>query len=479
MPDPTSSSLSDDPKGAAELSGMRPSATKPTRPRILCVDDEPCALSTLTRVLAGQFEIVTRGNPVEALSLLERDGDFAVVVADVNMPQMDGLKFLAAVREVSPTTTRLALTGCNVDTSTLPRGAVFRIIGKPCAPHMLRQIIIDAANYHALVAASPIQPIEGPPLRKPALLPLDGLTPDHRAQLEATKNLLDVTVAVAQPVVIHDRSPDVPLTLAPMARVGLRLLGRTVEMLDGMTIVGRSRTCHVPIPDRDVSRQHACFSNDGGELTVRNVSSTNRLLVNETPLELDERHPLQIGDRVKIGSHEIEVCVVGDYNPSIEPTQRFSEGAASSDSPGPTTTLATLSAVAEKYFRLGQGREAERILRPLLDGLLRYCRAHQAPLVSDVRLAVDQALGIAESNHAAEWIEYVFDLYSALGQPADQDVVERLYRLIPETSGIRMARFRAYMETLDRLQYQFGPAQRFLIRRIEGLQSRLLMSAHV
>src|SRR5688572_15705205 len=99
--------------------------------RVLCVDDEPSALSMLARVLEADFEIVTQDSLVGALSLLERDGDFAVVIAGLST--LDGVKFLESVRTISPTTTRLVMTASPIiDSSSLPLDAAFRFISKPC-----------------------------------------------------------------------------------------------------------------------------------------------------------------------------------------------------------------------------------------------------------------------------------------------------------------------------------------------------------
>ncbi len=423
--------------------------------RVLCVDDEPSALSTLARVLEADFQVVTQDSLVGALSLLERDGDFAVVIASLST--QDGVKFLESVRTISPTTTRLAMTTSPViDSSTLPRDAAFRFISKPCPGDALLQIVRDAANYHLLVANGPAQPVEA-----------------HALPISIARRL-------AIPIAIHDQAPPVARMPGPR-RVGLRMAERTVELLPGTTIVGRSRTCHIPLSDPQISRRHACFSNTGRELSVRNVSSTNGVQVNGAANEADSTHRLEVGDRVTLGTHEIEVCALGDYNPSIEPTHRVClplelvQSSPSTDA----ATLATLAQVADKYFLLGQSREAERMVRPLLEGLLRYCVSGQRPSATDLELAVGLTLRIAEATQVGAWIDYLFDLFSALGQPMAPDIVDGLYRVIPGISGARIASFRDYLDTLKRLQDGFGPGERFLVRRIQGLETRLMMSAHV
>ncbi len=437
--------------------------------RILYVDEQPSAQLAASLALDGKFEVLTCTEARQALSMLETELDFAVLVARVGSATLDGPAFLDVVKYMSPTTTRLVLSSRGADLSNIPLDLVFRTVDEHCPPDRLRQIITDAAHYHALLAASPIQPVEQQRTQEPALLPPDGFSRDSlRGSLASGPNFEAVKIRELIPIapLIFERAP---------SRVGLRLLGRVIELVEGTTLVGRSRTCHVPINDRHISRRHACISNERGVLTIRNVSSTNTLLVNGATLAAELSRPLALGDVIEIGANEIEVCSFGDYCPSIEPTQRLWPEAAGHR----TMTLLALSAVAHKYFLLGQGREAERILRPVLLGLIRHAASGRAPIASDVSLAVDLALKIVESNHAPEWIDYVFDLYAALEQPAEREVVDRLYRLIPETPGIRIGRYRAYLETLGGLEARLGPAQRFLVRRIQGLETRLMMSAHV
>jgi CheY-like chemotaxis protein len=448
-----------------------------SRPRLLYLDDEPTALSTLARVLDKAFAVTTTSDPMEALSLLERDGNFAVVVADVCMPDMNGLEFLELVKETSPTTTRVVVTGLpSFDPASLPREALFRALGKPCPPELLMATLQDAVSYHRLLACSPFQPVEPPRHELLRPRPVAGRAP-NTAAFPPAGGEANAAAAVQPPGAEH--APAIALSYVRSSRVGLRVRGRTIELLHGKTVLGRSRACHIAINDPKISRRHAYFTNDGQTLTVRNASATNPLLVNGATLT-EGALVLKTGDRITLGSQEAEVCLVGDYLPSMEPTERMTAPALTADAAGldDAATLGNVSTVAEKYLRLGQAGEAERILRPLLEGLLRHCRSGRQPLASDVKLAVRLALDIAEANCNGSWISYVFDVLTASELPADEDALERLYRIVPTTPGISMKSYRSYVDVLARCLERFGPAQRFLVRRAQGLQSALLRSAH-
>ncbi|MBM7455278.1 PAS domain S-box-containing protein [Oceanisphaera litoralis] len=69
-----------------------------TLPKILAVDDRPENLHSLQRVLAGlQAEIITAHSGYEALALILRH-DFAVILLDVMMPEMDGFETAGLIR---------------------------------------------------------------------------------------------------------------------------------------------------------------------------------------------------------------------------------------------------------------------------------------------------------------------------------------------------------------------------------------------
>ena len=69
--------------------------------RVLHVDDEPDFAETAARFVKREddrVEVITETDASAGLDLL-RDGDFDGVVSDYDMPTMDGLEFLTAVRE--------------------------------------------------------------------------------------------------------------------------------------------------------------------------------------------------------------------------------------------------------------------------------------------------------------------------------------------------------------------------------------------
>jgi len=124
--------------------------------KILCVDDDANLLAALQRTLRKQFsfDTVTRG--AEGLRLLAEKGPYAVVVADMQMPEMNGLEFLKQVETLAPDSVRIMLTG-NADQKTainaVNDGHVFRFLTKPCPSPTLISTLEAGLKQHRLIIA--------------------------------------------------------------------------------------------------------------------------------------------------------------------------------------------------------------------------------------------------------------------------------------------------------------------------------------
>ena len=82
-----------------------------TRPKILCVDDEPSILQSLERLFKSDFQVLTAASAAQGFALLKDHNDCAVVLSDYRMPEMNGVEFLKEVRQIYPLTSRAILSG--------------------------------------------------------------------------------------------------------------------------------------------------------------------------------------------------------------------------------------------------------------------------------------------------------------------------------------------------------------------------------
>ncbi|MBI2813646.1 MAG: response regulator [Opitutae bacterium] len=123
------------------------------KPKILFVDDDSSLLAAFQRNYRNRFSFDIALGGEEALRLLQSTGPYAVVLADMNMPGLSGIEVLERVRELSPGSVRMMLTG-NADQQTainaVNRGAVFRFLNKPCPPDILGSALEAALQEHQM-----------------------------------------------------------------------------------------------------------------------------------------------------------------------------------------------------------------------------------------------------------------------------------------------------------------------------------------
>jgi response regulator RpfG family c-di-GMP phosphodiesterase len=121
--------------------------------RILLVDDEENVLAGFHRILHKRFDLDVALGGLQALQALEHHGPYAVLVADMQMPGMNGVELLQKVQAEWPGTIRLMLTG-NLDQRTameaINKGHVFRFLTKPCPPDELGRALEAALRQHQL-----------------------------------------------------------------------------------------------------------------------------------------------------------------------------------------------------------------------------------------------------------------------------------------------------------------------------------------
>lgn len=124
--------------------------------KILFVDDDPNILSAYQRQSRRQFTIETALGGELGLAAISTHGPYAVIVADMRMPIMDGVQFLSKVKNIAPDSVRMMLTG-NADQQTainaINEGNIFRFLTKPCPPDVLANTLTAGIDQYRLVTA--------------------------------------------------------------------------------------------------------------------------------------------------------------------------------------------------------------------------------------------------------------------------------------------------------------------------------------
>lgn len=124
--------------------------------KVLLVDDDQNILLGYSRILRKNAEVTTAPNAVAGMQTLASAGPFAAVVADYQMPEMDGIEFLKRVQKSTPDTTRLMLTGqtdLRVAMQAVNEGHIFRFLTKPCPYDVFLKALEDSFRQYQLVTA--------------------------------------------------------------------------------------------------------------------------------------------------------------------------------------------------------------------------------------------------------------------------------------------------------------------------------------
>jgi predicted component of type VI protein secretion system len=280
-------------------------------------------------------------------------------------------------------------------------------------------------------------------------------------------------------------------------RYRLRYLHHDLELTEGQFVVGRSAGCQLSLDDPLVSRRHALLVVAREGVTVEDLGSRNGVVVNGD--RIAGVRLVTPGDKIVIGSQELTLLEgrdsAGRETASLQMGKRtlpkfpaapelIAAGQhASSAPPQPPAEMDAepsmvrradafnlLGSVAEKALAMGRADEAERLLASPLADVVEASRAGKRLSPWLVDMAARFAAKLATSTAKGAWADYVVELYDAQTRPCPGPVIDELYNAFRKVNAVDLVRLRAYVGHLREKLSTFGPADRFLIQRLEGLE---------
>jgi len=280
----------------------------------------------------------------------------------------------------------------------------------------------------------------------------------------------------------------VPDTTTTSRRFWLEHRGSQFELRAGTMLIGRSSGCQMVLDDSLVSRRHAQLIIGRAAVKIQDLDSANGVFVNGKRLQGTAK--LQVGDRLLIGQQEMtlrssllereleqQTADSGRrYNAETlhgAPVPSLEAALKTVDDSEPTNqghALELLATVADKVLALGRGDEAEKILANSLQAVQTQSQTHGSLDDDLADLAAAYALKLAQATGKPRWIDYAFDLFRKLKRPLPANLVDDLYRILRNVSGVNLAGLREYTAALKSAHGRFGPTERFLVLRIEGLE---------
>lgn len=168
--------------------------------KVLFVDDEKRVLNSMRGLFRRDYELFLTTDGAEAVRLVA-EHDIDVIVADQRMPGLSGVEVLGRVREKSPRTVRILLTGYadpEAIEGSINIGEVFRFLSKPCPPKLLRETLklgVDASK----VATPAAQSVVPPPRQAPITATQDTAIDSPVSALPQTQTQTSLSDAPAAP----------------------------------------------------------------------------------------------------------------------------------------------------------------------------------------------------------------------------------------------------------------------------------------
>jgi len=307
----------------------------------------------------------------------------------------------------------------------------------------------------------------------------------------------------------------------------LRYLAHDHELALGELVIGRSTECQISLDDPLVSRRHAVIKIGRDAVAVQDLGSRNGVLVNGVKIEGERA--VVAGDRISIGNQEMLLLSVDDSDPNLARTsddiyrratqtlgaayvvdlRKAPDGSVSahvnspsapasmpsgpvSNSSGPSSSTAPrieryaeppvsepsrsqqsfllLGGVADKALAMGRSEDAERVLQALLLDVITRAREGQPVDAIMAESAARYAARLGGATTRGTWVDYVFELYKRLKRPIPAAVVDELYTVVRKAKNIDLQMLRAYLAELRAAAATHGPADQFVVKRIEGLE---------
>ncbi len=203
------------------------------------MDDEPAILSGLKNLFRrdrDRWDIVVAQSGEQALQELEKR-PFTVVVSDMRMPGVDGATLLTAIKEKSPSTVRIMLSG-QADRDSIVRAlpALHQLLSKPCEADVLRGVLERSMHLETL----PIdEEIRGQIGRLATV-------PSTRAVFDQMSNALAANASTHEIADIIRRDPAMAAKVLQLVNSGYFGAGRSTSSIEGaVRYLGVERLRHL------------------------------------------------------------------------------------------------------------------------------------------------------------------------------------------------------------------------------------------
>jgi len=241
-------------------------------------------------------------------------------------------------------------------------------------------------------------------------------------------------------------------------RHSLRYNDHDIDLPPGEFVIGRAGNCQLSLDDPLVSRTHATLTVTPEAVVLADLGSRNGVRVNSD--RIDGKRSLSHGDQISIGSQDMTLL-----------SRRELVADTLIQAPGErASSFGLMGILADKALAMGRGDEAEKLLGEQLEQLLGDAQRGGAVASEVLHRAADYALKLALAASNGRWVDYIFRLHAALGRMCAANVVDELYTVLRKVKAVNLVVLREYLQGQRDQTQSLGPADRFLLSRLEGLE---------
>jgi len=238
----------------------------------------------------------------------------------------------------------------------------------------------------------------------------------------------------------------------------LRYNHHDIVLPPGEFVIGRAANCQLSLDDPLVSRNHATLTVTPDAVVLADLGSRNGVRVNSE--RITGKRSLTHGDQISIGSQDMTLLSRREFAADTLIQPPVARG----------SSFGLLGILADKALAMGRGEEAEKLLFELLDQLLVDAQSGVTIATETLERASDYALKLALVTANGRWVDYIFRLHAAVGRTCAGPIVDELYTVLRRVKAVNLTVLRDYLEALHERTQSLGPADRFLLSRIEGLE---------
>jgi len=246
-------------------------------------------------------------------------------------------------------------------------------------------------------------------------------------------------------------------------------------LVEGISVIGRSRQAGVPLDDGLASRRHAEIEVNDEGVFVRDLGSRNGVIVAGRRLDPEETYALEDGDQLLVGETRLVVVWRGrDETPTLD--------AIPTAPPPPSLTSENLDFVTgagvpyetflnEAERAMGQGDEAklESSADLLLETLSVALQQGLPPDAPAVDAAIEHALYLAAVRDPTPWLVRLLRVLQSGRVPISIRTLSRIERIVTERGFREPAALWSYVRTIRPSLEAEGPRGRALLGQLERL----------